>query len=152
MTKQSAGILLYRNIDTAWEFFLVHPGGPFFKNKDAGYWTIPKGEYEDDEEPLQAALREFKEETGITLTGKFKELNPVKQKSGKIVKAWALEKNIDHTRIKSNLFTIEWPPGTGKQQDFPEIDKAAWFNKELAKEKMNAAQFQLIEELLAYLE
>ncbi|UAY53061.1 NUDIX domain-containing protein [Ferruginibacter albus] len=151
MTKQSAGILLYRNTQNEWEFFLVHPGGPFFKNKDAGYWTIPKGEYLEKEDPLKAALREFEEETGIALTGNFKELISIKQKGGKTVKAWAIEKNIDTTTIKSNSFIIEWPPKSGKQQSFPEIDKGEWFNIALAKEKMNKEQFQFIEELLSSL-
>jgi predicted NUDIX family NTP pyrophosphohydrolase len=148
MPKQSAGILLYRKTNSQLQVFLVHPGGPFFKNKDAGSWTIPKGEILDDEDPLAAAKREFNEETGQAIDGDFIKLNPVTLKSGKIVHAWAVEGDIDHETIFSNLFEIEWPPKSGKMQSFPEIDRAGWFEMEEAKEKINAGQLGLIEDFL----
>jgi len=130
------------------QVFLVHPGGPFFKNKDAGAWSIPKGEFLDDEDPLAAAKREFKEETGQSVDGKFIELTPAYLKSGKKVYAWAVEGDIDHEVIESNLFEMEWPR-SGKRQSFPEVDRAAWFSIDEAKEKINAAQVGLIESLVA---
>jgi predicted NUDIX family NTP pyrophosphohydrolase len=148
MPKQSAGILLYKRVNDEAMFFLVHPGGPFFKNKDLGSWTIPKGECLDDEEALTAAKREFAEETGISIDGDFKPLKPIKQKSGKTVHAWALEGDIDADTIFSNTFEIEWPPKSGKLQTFPEIDRAAWFNYEIGKEKINQAQIELLNELM----
>ena len=147
MPKQSAGILLYRNINNKLEVFLIHPGGPFFKNKDEGIWSIPKGEFLDNEDALVAAKREFLEETGQVIDGNFTQLSPVKQKSGKIVFAWAVEGNIDHEIIVSNLFEMEWPPGSGKKASFAEVDRAAWFGVDEAKVKINAAQVGLIEEL-----
>jgi len=148
MPKQSAGILLYKKANGQPLFFLVHPGGPFFKNKDLGSWTIPKGEYLDDEEALAAAKREFAEETGMNITGDFKALKPIKQKSGKTVHAWAVEGDIDADTILSNTFEIEWPPRSGKLQTFPEIDRAGWFNYETAKEKINPAQVELLDEVM----
>lgn len=150
-SKKSAGLLPFRFVKKKPEFFLAHPGGPFWKNKDAGAWSIVKGEYNDDEEPLSAAKREFHEETGIKLTGKFIPLTAVRQKSGKEILAWAVEAEIDHTKIKSNSFEIEWPPKSGRKQSFPEIDRAAWFSVEEAKEKINPAQAALIEELTGLL-
>jgi predicted NUDIX family NTP pyrophosphohydrolase len=147
MPKQSAGILLYRITDKQLQVFLVHPGGPFFRNKDEGAWSIPKGEYVDGEEPLVAAQREFEEETGQIISGNFVKLQPVKQKSGKIVQAWAVEGDINHDTIKSNLFEIEWPPKSGKKVSFPEIDRAAWFTIEIAKQKIIPGQMALVEEL-----
>jgi predicted NUDIX family NTP pyrophosphohydrolase len=147
ISKKSAGILLYRVLNGAMEFLLVHPGGPFWKNKDLGAWTIPKGEYEDPEAPLDAAVREFQEETGIELKGSFIRLQPVIQKGGKEVSAWAIEGAIDAGAIKSNSFEMEWPPKSGKSQSFPEIDKAAWFSFEEAIEKINPAQAVFIKEL-----
>ncbi len=149
MPKQSAGILMYRKINSEPEVLLVHPGGPFFKNKDIGAWSIPKGEFLDDEEPLAAAKREFKEETGHIVNGSFLPLNPVHLKSGKKIYAWAIEGNLITEEVVSNLFEIEWPPKSGKKQAFAEIDKAAWFNAETAKSKINAGQVKLIEELLS---
>jgi len=148
MVKQSAGILLYRNINNLLQVFLVHPGGPFFKNKDAGTWSIPKGEFLDGEDALAAAKREFKEETGQTIDGDFTELTPVYLKSGKKVYAWAVEGDIDHETIESNLFEMEWPPKSGKRQSFPEVDRAAWFTLDEAKEKINAGQGGLIEDFV----
>jgi predicted NUDIX family NTP pyrophosphohydrolase len=147
MLKQSAGILLYRMTDKQPQVFLVHPGGPFFRKKDEGAWSVPKGEYVDGEEPLSAAQREFEEETGQTIKGNFIKLQPVKQKSGKVVQAWAVEGDIDHDAIKSNLFEIEWPPKSGKRVSFPEIDRAGWFTIEIAKQKIIPGQVGLIEEL-----
>lgn len=129
------------------EVLLVHPGGPFWAKKDNHAWSIPKGEYTEDEDPLEAAKRELAEETGIKATGNFTPLTPVKQKGGKTVMAWALEKDIDPSTIKSNSFSMEWPPRSGIQKTFPEIDKAAWFTVEEAKNKMIEAQFALVEEL-----
>ena len=147
MAKQSAGILLYRKTKDILEVFLVHPGGPFFKNKDEGAWSIPKGEFELDENSLTAAKREFEEETGKILDGEFIALNPVKQKGGKTVLAWAIAGEIDPETIKSNTFEIEWPPRSGKKQTFPEIDRGAWFDINMAKVKINPAQVALLEEL-----
>ena len=146
--KTSAGILLYRFVSGKIEFMLVHPGGPFWKNKDEGSWTIPKGEVEENEELMQAAKREFEEETGFNCDGKLLELSPRKQKSGKWVYAWALEKDIDIEKIKSNSFQLEWPPKSGKMTEFPEIDKAAWFSANEAKKKINAALIGLIDEVM----
>ena len=147
--KTSAGILLYRFNKKNIEVFLVHPGGPFWKNKDEGAWSVPKGEYEKDEDPLKAAIREFKEETGISIEGDFISLKPVKLKSGKLVKAWALEKDIDATAVKSNTFLLEWPPRSGKKIEVPEVDKAEWFTIPEAKKKINAGQLPLLDELTA---
>lgn len=146
--KKSAGILLYKKIKPEIYFFIAHPGGPFWKNKDAGSWSIPKGEFDDDEEPLAAAIREFQEETGIKLDGNFIELSPVKLKSGKKVFAWALEKDVDAAAIISNEFSFEWPPKSGKFIMIPEIDKCGWFLENEALEKLNAAQGDFIKELL----
>src|SRR5207248_3330342 len=118
------------------EIFLVHPGGPFWKNKDIGAWSIPKGEFGDEENAVDAARREFEEETGQPVTGKFTELTPVKLKSGKIVYAWAVEGDIDATTIQCQTFIdVEWPPRSGKYQSIPEVDRGEWFSKELAKKK-----------------
>jgi predicted NUDIX family NTP pyrophosphohydrolase len=149
--KQSAGILLYRKADTVLQVFLVHPGGPFFKNKDSGAWSIPKGEFLEDEEPLAAAKREFQEETGQPITGEFMPLGSVKLKSGKVVHAWAVEGDIDHETIVSNTFEIEWPPRSGKKIMVPEIDRAGWFKVAVAKQKINSAQAAFIEKLAASL-
>ena len=147
MSKQSAGILLYRKLNTEIEVFLVHPGGPFYKNKDDGVWSIPKGEFLDDEDVLKAAKREFLEETGQSVDGNFIKLKPVKLKSGKTVHAWAVEGDIDHEIIVSNFFEMEWPPRSGKMASFAEVDRAAWFEPAVAKVKVNPAQIALIEEL-----
>ena|ERR1700743_314189 len=148
MAKQSAGILLYRFRNNVLQFFLIHPGGPFFRSKDTGSWSIPKGEFNGDENPLDAAKREFLEETGQPIDGNFIELEPIIQKAGKKVYAWAVEGDIDQENIVSNLFEIEWPPRSGKKQTFPEVDKAEWFDAEEATMKINSAQFGFIEELI----
>ena len=129
------------------EVFLVHPGGPFWAKKDEGAWSIPKGEFDDGEDPLKAARREFQEETGLAPDGKFIELNPIRQKSGKFVYAWAIEGDIDPTKISSNNFEMEWPPRSGKMRSFPEVDKADWFTLDKAKRKMNAGQVALLDDL-----
>ena len=147
MAKQSAGILLYRNVHRMLEVLLVHPGGPFFFGKDAGSWSIPKGELTADEEPLQAAIREMEEETGFHPEGDFIELTPIQQKSGKLVYCWALDSDLDPTSIISNTFELEWPPKSGKRKTYPEIDKAAWFVIEEAKLKINERQVALLDEL-----
>mgnify|MGYP000229838959 CR=1 FL=1 len=149
-TNQSAGILLYRKHQGELQVFLVHPGGPFWVKKDLDAWSIPKGEYDDNEEPLEAAKREFGEETGFDIFRNdtaFIELSPVVQKGGKRVKAWACEGNVDPAQLKSNAFTMEWPPKSGKQGEFPEMDKGEWMNLETAKQKIKAAQIPLLEEL-----
>jgi predicted NUDIX family NTP pyrophosphohydrolase len=148
MPNQSAGILLYRKINNKLQVFLVHPGGPFFKNKDLGAWSIPKGEFSEGEEALLAAKREFEEETGQPIDGNFIPLTPVKLKSGKTVYAWAVEGDINHETIFSNLFEMEWPPKSGKKQSFPEIDRAGWFEVGEAKLKINIAQAAFIDELV----
>ena len=148
--RKSAGILLYRISNQVLEVLLVHPGGPFWKNKDAGAWSIPKGEFSDEEDPLEAALRELQEETGLPVKrSTCKPLTPVKQKAGKQILAWAMKGNLDTTKINSNTFEIEWPPKSGKMQTFPEVDRADWFSIPAAKEKINPAQAALLDELAA---
>jgi len=147
MAKKSAGIILYRYQASILQVLLVHPGGPFWANKDVGVWSIPKGEFDETESPFDAALREVKEETGLLLDGNFTALQPVKQKSGKLVYAWALQKDIDATQIKSNSFQMEWPPKSGKQQSFPEVNAAAWFSIEEAAEKILSGQLPLQQQL-----
>jgi predicted NUDIX family NTP pyrophosphohydrolase len=148
MAKQSAGILLYRFRDNQLQVFLIHPGGPFFSKKDNGSWSIPKGEFLDDENPFDAAKREFLEETGQPVDGEFIVLKPITQKAGKKVHAWAVEGDIDHENTVSNLFEMEWPPRSGKKQTFPEVDQSAWFDIEEAKAKINTAQIGFFEELI----
>jgi predicted NUDIX family NTP pyrophosphohydrolase len=145
--KSAAGILMYRLCDHTVEVFLVHPGGPFWAKKDARSWSIPKGEIDDNEDPLAAAKREFKEETGFTIDGDFIALMPVKQAGGKVVRAWAVEGDCDAEAIKSNTFSMEWPPRSGTRKDFPEVDRAGWFTLENAEEKIFKAQIALLEDL-----
>ena len=147
MAKQSAGLLVYRKRDGNIEVLLVHPGGPFWKNKDSGAWSIPKGEFTTGEDPLDVAKREFQEETGLTIDGPFQTLAPFKQRGGKTVFAWAVEADLDVSHVKSNTFTIEWPPRSGKQQEFPEVDRAEWFPLNAAIEKINVAQRELLQQL-----
>jgi len=147
MPRISAGILLYRRHAGELQVLLVHPGGPFWANKDEGAWTIPKGEVADGEELLQTALREFEEETGVKPIGKLTPLMPVKQKAGKIVHAWAMEGDLDVSAVKSNSFKMEWPPKSGKYAEFPEIDRAEFFDVPRAMKKINPAQIAFIDEL-----
>ncbi|HEY6162292.1 MAG TPA: NUDIX domain-containing protein [Bacteroidia bacterium] len=146
MSKQSAGILLFRRTKSL-EVLLVHPGGPFWKNKDEGAWSIPKGEFELNEDLLEAAKREFREETGKDVNGEFITLEPVKLKSGKIVHAFALEGELDEKTTSSNEFEMEWPPRSGKKAFFPEVDKAGWFDIPAARKKINPAQVLLLDQL-----
>ncbi len=146
MARRSAGILLYRN---ALEVLLVHPGGPFFARKDAGVWSIPKGEYEDGDDPLACALREFEEELGTPLEADAPiELGTIVQRGGKRVTAWAVEGDLDPSTAHSNTFTMEWPPRSGRQQEFPEVDRAEWFSVQDAREKLVPAQVELLERLV----
>lgn len=148
MAKQlSAGIVLYRKRETGIEVLLVHPGGPFWAKKDDGAWSIPKGEYVEGEDPLSVAKREFYEETGSELNGLCVELSPAKQPSGKIIRAWAIEGNLDASRIRSNSFSLEWPPKSGRVQSFPEIDRALWCDLALARQKLLPGQRVLLDEL-----
>lgn len=146
MPRVSAGLLMYRIQDGKLQVLLAHPGGPFFKNKDDGAWTIPKGESESDEDLLEAAKREFEEETGVMPTGPFIALTPIKQKGGKIVHAWAFKGDCDPGAIVSNKFSIEWPPESGRQMEFPEIDRADFFDVAAVGRKIKAAQMALVEE------
>lgn len=145
--KTSAGLLMYRERDGELEFLLAHPGGPFWKNRDDGAWTIPKGEIQENENPLTAAKREFEEEIGLKPQGDFIELMPITQKSGKVVHAWAFEGDCDTTSIRSNTFQMEWPPRSGKFQACPEVDRAAFFRLAEARRKINPAQAALLEQL-----
>jgi predicted NUDIX family NTP pyrophosphohydrolase len=148
MPKQSAGLLLYRWRGRAPEVFLVHPGGPFWAKKDVGAWSVPKGEFTGDEDPLAAARREFAEETGLSPAGEFQSLGSVKQSGGKIVHVWAIEGDADPAAIVSNRFTLEWPPRSGRVQEFPEVDRAAWFSPDVAAEKLHAGQREFLTRLL----
>lgn len=147
MGKKSAGLIMYRYRDLQLEVFLVHPGGPFWAKKDEGAWSIPKGEYADEEDPFTVAACEFKEETGCVAEGKFIPLSPIKQPGGKLISAWAVEDDCRAEAIKSNTFMMEWPPRSGRQAEFPEVDRAAWFSIEQAKKKILKGQVGFIEEL-----
>ena len=145
---RSAGILLYRLRDGAPEVLLVHPGGPYWAKKDAGAWSIPKGEYEDEEEAQACALREFEEETGTALpAGSLADLGTARLKSGKLIAAWAVEGDLDAEAITSNTFEMEWPPRSGRTQTFPEVDRADWFGLDEAREKLNPAQGAFLDRL-----
>ena len=149
--KQSAGILLYRIRDGVPEVLLVHPGGPFWTRKDAGAWSIPKGEFIQEEEPLHAAQREFAEETGTALRGEFAALEPVRQKGGKTIHAWSIEGDLDAAAVRSNVFSMEWPPKSGTQKEFPEVDRAQWFTIAEGRSRINPGQAQLLDQLEAAL-
>jgi predicted NUDIX family NTP pyrophosphohydrolase len=144
----SAGIALYRRVRDSIEIFLVHPGGPFWKNKDDGAWTFPKGEYKEGEEPLAAARREFREETGFEVDGEPIDLGSVEQ-SAKVVRLWAVEGDCDASAVRSNTFFKEWPPKSGRQQEFPEVDRAGWFSPDEARRKLLAAQVPFVDRLRA---
>jgi predicted NUDIX family NTP pyrophosphohydrolase len=151
MARRSAGILLYRRPGPEPEVLLVHPGGPFWARKDDGAWSIPKGEYADDEDPRAAALREFEEELGTAPpdgADALLDLGEVRQRSGKVVAAYALEGDLDASAISSNTFPMEWPPRSGRTQDFPEVDRAGWFAPADARAKLNPAQAELVDRLL----
>jgi predicted NUDIX family NTP pyrophosphohydrolase len=147
--KTSAGILLYRRREGL-EVFLVHPGGPFWARKDLGAWTLPKGEVGEGEEPLAAALREFREETGFDVDGELRPLTPLRQASGKTIVAWAVEGDCDPEKMRSNLFSMEWPPKSGLQQEFPEADRGAWFSMDEARAKIIQGQAPFLDELAAW--
>ena len=150
MHKFSAGVLLYRRGNDGLGVFLVHPGGPYWQKKDLGAWSIPKGEYKAGEDPLSAAKREFQEETGFEPpTGKWISLSEVKLSSGKVITAWAVEGDCDAAAIRSNAFSMEWPPKSGKMQEFPEVDRAAWFTLPAANEKIHPAQQEFLVRLAA---
>jgi len=148
MAARSAGLLLYRRQGDTVEVFLAHPGGPLWKNRDLGVWTIPKGLVEPGEEPLAAACREFAEETGIEPTGPFLPLGSVKQKGGKTVEAWAFAGDADPDAVCCNTFRMEWPPRSGKFIEIPEIDRCGWFDPQTAKSKLNPAQAEFVDRLL----
>jgi predicted NUDIX family NTP pyrophosphohydrolase len=144
----SSGILLFRFKDGRLEMMLVHPGGPFWEMKDEGAWSIPKGLLKEQESPLDAARREFKEETGFEVDGEFIDLGELRQPSRKIVHAWAQELDLDETRVVSNRFSLEWPSGSGIEREYTEIDKAAWFGADQAKRKIQKGQAGFIDRLL----
>ena len=152
MPRLSAGILFYRLGKAAPQVLLVHPGGPFWAKKDVGAWSIPKGEHDPDDDPIEVAMREVEEEIGVTLApsdrDSFIELGSVRHRSGKIVCAWAAEGDVDVSQIKSNTFELEWPPRSGKIQTFPEVDRAQWFDAGTARTKINSAQVKFIERLV----
>lgn len=152
MGKQSAGILLYKKTDNSFEVFLVHPGGPFFQNKDQGWWSVPKGEPMPGEALFDAALREFEEETGYRPEGEFIALQSVVQKGGKTVHCWAVRGDLDPLAITCNTFELEWPPGSGRIKAFPEVDKGRWFTLAEAEKHINGSQSALLNELAEILE
>jgi predicted NUDIX family NTP pyrophosphohydrolase len=152
LPKASAGLLMFRRCGAEQEVLLVHPGGPFWTKRDLAAWSIPKGEFAPGEDPLAVARREFEEETGISPEGEFIPLSPCRQAGGKVVHAWAIEGDCDPTAIVSNTFVMEWPPRSGRQQEFPEIDRAAWFPLDIAKRKLVSGQVGLVDELSRLLE
>ncbi|MFD1769908.1 NUDIX hydrolase [Sphingobacterium suaedae] len=145
--KVSAGILLFKEKDGVRFYFLVHPGGPFWKHKDTGAWSIPKGELDVGEDPLQRARCEFEEETGQSIAGEFCILSPIRQKGGKEVQAWAVKGDVNMDKLQSNSFTLEWPPRSGKLMQVPEVDRWEWFTVEQAIKKINPAQVPFIREV-----
>lgn len=147
MAKAAAGLLLFRRKSDGIEVLLVHPGGPLWMKKDEGAWSIPKGEIEAGEAPLRAAQREFEEELGSPVSGDFIPLTQIRQASGKLVQAWAIEADFDPATLKSGTFSMEWPPRSGRQQHFPEIDRAEWFTLDDARRKINKAQVALLDQL-----
>lgn len=147
MAKKSAGLLLFRESARGVEVLLVHPGGPFWARKDEGAWSIPKGEFGDDEAPLEAARREFAEETGAQADGAFVALGTLRLPSGKLLYAWAVPGDFDPAQLRSNEFALEWPPKSGRMQRFPEVDRAAWFALDAAESKIQKGQAPLLERL-----
>ena len=152
MPKRSAGLLMYRLGEKTLEVFLVHPGGPFWEKKDLGAWSIPKGEYADGEDPLEAARREFTEETGFAAEGTFIDLGTIKQAGGKLVSVWAVEGDCDPANLRSNTCIIEWPPRSRRQIEIPEVDRAAWFTIDEARQRILQSQTPVIDLLLSHLE
>ena len=152
MTKLSAGLLMFRRSQGAVDVLLVHPGGPFWEKKDLASWSLPKGEYPEGEEAFAAAKREFEEETGIRPEGQFIPLGQIRQPSGKLVTAWAFEGDCDPATIKSNLFSMEWPGGSGRVQEFPEIDRGEWFTFAVARRKILKGQVSFLERLAEHLQ
>jgi predicted NUDIX family NTP pyrophosphohydrolase len=146
MAKQSAGLLIYRRRERGIEVFLVHPGGPFWQKKDLGAWSIPKGELAPGDNPLEVAIRELHEETGMTVQGEFAPLSAVKQRGGKTVHAWLVAGDFDPANVKSNSFSMEWPPRSGKMQEFPEVDRGEWFTFDVARQRILIAQQPLLDE------
>ncbi len=144
---QSAGLLLYRERAGRLEVFLVHPGGPFWARKDDGAWSIPKGEFGNDETPLAAARREFGEETGMSVDGEFVALASLRQRSGKVIHAFALRAEVDPAQLRSNVFALEWPPKSGQVREFPEVDRAAWFPLDEAQLKIQKGQAAFLDQL-----
>ena len=151
MVKRSAGLLMYRHPAGDLEVFLIHPGGPFWKNKDLGAWSLPKGEYPETEEPFAAAVREFEEETGVQPEGEFIPLGEIRQSGAKVVTAWAFEGDCDAAAIKSNLFSMEWPRGSGRMLEFPEVDRGGWFSLAAARLKILKGQAGFLDRLAAHL-
>jgi predicted NUDIX family NTP pyrophosphohydrolase len=149
--KTSAGILLYRRRGDHLEVFLAHPGGPFWAKKDLGAWSIPKGEFEEGDDPLAAAMREFTEETGFPIGGDFRPLQPLRQPSGKTIFAWAVEGDCNPAELRSNVFEMEWPPKSGQRREFPEVDRAAWFSIDEARKRIIKGQAPFLDELFASL-
>jgi predicted NUDIX family NTP pyrophosphohydrolase len=151
MPRVSAGLLLYRRRDGTLEVFLAHPGGPYWARKDDGAWVIPKGEVDEGEDLLAAALREFREETGFDVAGPFQPLHPVRQRGGKMVHVWTAEADVDPAAVSSNTFTLEWPPRSGRMRSFPEIDRAEWMVIDVARMKILVSQRPLIDALVELL-
>jgi predicted NUDIX family NTP pyrophosphohydrolase len=151
MPKRSAGLMMYRRSGIGLEIFLVHPGGPLWAKKDKGAWTLPKGEYEQDENPLAAARREFEEETGFQAIGEFRDLGSIRQKSGKIVTAWAFQGDCDPAKLASNTCEIEWPPHSGRRIEIPEVDRGRWFDVEETREYIREEQQPLLDKLCSLL-
>jgi predicted NUDIX family NTP pyrophosphohydrolase len=151
MAKQAAGILLFRRGAAGAEVLLAHPGGPLWARKDLGAWTLPKGQFNEGEQPLDAAKREFEEEMGSAPAGEFQPLGTLKQPSGKVIHAWAVESDFDPASVKSNLFSLEWPPRSGRFAEFPEVDRAAWFSIPEARRKILKGQAPFLDRLLALL-
>jgi len=145
--RQSAGLLLFRRPADRLEVFLVHPGGPFWARRNLGAWSIPKGEFAAEENAFDAARREFREETGVDVTGSFLPLQPVRQAGGKVVHAWAVEGDCEAASVRSNTFTLEWPPRSGQTREFPEVDRAAWFELPEARQRILASQVPLLDQL-----
>lgn len=152
MAKRSAGLLLYRRSGAGIEVFLVHPGGPLWQKKDLGAWSIPKGQYDEDEEPLDAARREFQEETGFTAPENSLVLGEVRQASGKMVTAWASEGDCDPEKLVSNVCTVQWPPHSGRRMEIPEVDRGSWFTLAEARSRILAAQQPFLDRLAAELD